>query len=41
MNLLAIETSTELGSIAIWRDGELAAASLARSAFRTRKRCCP
>ncbi|WP_291991706.1 tRNA (adenosine(37)-N6)-threonylcarbamoyltransferase complex dimerization subunit type 1 TsaB [Candidatus Accumulibacter sp. ACC003] len=23
MNLLAIETSTELGSIAIWRDGEL------------------
>jgi tRNA A37 threonylcarbamoyladenosine modification protein TsaB len=23
MNLLAIETSTELGSIAVWKDGEL------------------
>ncbi|MBE2257907.1 MAG: tRNA (adenosine(37)-N6)-threonylcarbamoyltransferase complex dimerization subunit type 1 TsaB [Candidatus Accumulibacter sp.] len=29
MNLLAIETSTESGSIAVWRDGELT------------RRCCP
>jgi hypothetical protein len=40
MNLLAIETSTDLGSIALWCDGVVVAAFLPGLALRIRKRCC-